>query len=116
MLFNYKIEENQSVVTVQLEGELIDRNQASELNKRVEALLEEDKHKFVLDLSELKYMNSSGLNILIQLLSKARSKGGEAIICGVNKKVEELLIITKLHTLFTIVPTQEDALKKLLNS
>ena len=47
---------------------------------------------------ELVYMNSSG-NTLIQLLNKARVAGGEAVLYNMNKKVNELILITKLHTL-----------------
>ena len=58
-------------------------------------------------------MNSSGLNVLIQLLTKTRNNGGESVIFNVNKKITELLIITKLNTLFKIAETEEEAIKML---
>lgn len=113
MVFDYKINEENNIEVLSLEGELIDKNQSALLIKQVDELLENGKNRFVIDLSGLKYMNSSGLNVLIQLLTKTRNKGGESIICHVSKKVNELLIITKLNTLFKVVDTKEDAFKLL---
>ena len=79
----------------------------------MDELLTVGKNKLVIDLSDLKYMNSSGLNVLIQLLTKTRISGGDSVICHVNKKVNELLIITKLNTLFKVADTQKDAIKLL---
>jgi anti-sigma B factor antagonist len=46
-------------------------------------------------------------------MSKARKEGGEVIISNVSKKVNELLIITKLTTLFTVAENVEKAVSKL---
>lgn len=113
MILDYKITEKNGIQILVLSGELIDKNQAIDLIKSVDELLEAEKNKFVIDLSTLKYMNSSGLNVLIQLLTKTRTSGGDSVICNVSKKVNELLIITKLNTLFKVADTQEAACKLL---
>lgn len=109
MVLDYKIIEGQNYSTLLLKGELIDKNQAIPLLKSVDDMLESGKIKFIIDLSELKYMNSSGLNVLIQLLTKTRNKGGESVIFNVSKKVNELLVITKLNTLFKVAESEKDA-------
>lgn len=113
MVLDYKITEKNSIQILVLKGELIDKNQATDLLKNVDELLESGKNKLLIDLSDLKYINSSGLNVLIQLLTKTRTSGGESVIYNVSKKVNELLIITKLNTLFKIAETKEAALKLL---
>ena len=113
MVLEYTIRKELNVNIVSLSGELIDRNQATELVEEIEELLDSGELKYVFDLSELKYINSSGLNVLIQVLTKARKSGGEAIVANVSKKVNELLIITKLNTVFTVTDTVEKALSKL---
>jgi anti-sigma B factor antagonist len=113
MVLDYNITEENGKEILSLSGELIDKNQATQMIKLVDELLESGKNKFVIDLSGLKYMNSSGLNVLIQLLTKTRTSGGESVICHVSKKVNELLIITKLNTLFKVADTKEDAFKLL---
>jgi anti-anti-sigma factor len=64
-------------------------------------------------MENLSYMNSSGLNTLIQLLTKARVAGGEAVLCNMNKKINELILITKLNLLFKVTQTSDEAIKLL---
>jgi len=113
MVLDYKIVEENKIQVLFLSGELIDKNQANDLIIHVNELLEAGNHKFIIDLSDLKYMNSSGLNVLIQLLTKTRTSGGDSVICHVSKKVNDLLIITKLNTSFKVADTKEDAMKLL---
>lgn len=115
MVFDYHISEENNFQILKLSGELIDKHQAVDLIRSIDGLLDTDKNKWALDLSDLKYMNSSGLNVLIQILTKTRNKGGESVIFNVSKKVNELLVITKLNTLFKVSGTKEEALAKLGN-
>jgi anti-sigma B factor antagonist len=113
MILDYSIAEENNIQVLVLKGELIDKNQASDLIKNVDELLQLGKNKLVIDLSDLKYINSSGLNVLIQLLTKTRTNGGESVIFNVSKKVNDLLIITKLNTLFKVTDTKEAAINLL---
>jgi anti-sigma B factor antagonist len=115
MLFDFSISEQPNYAVISLSGELIEKNQATDLLKKVDELLENDKSKIAINMSALKYMNSSGLNTLIQLLTKARNKGGDTVIYNMNKKINELLLITKLNTLFKVVESEDEALKLLGN-
>lgn len=113
MVLTFNISEEKNIQKLTLIGELIDKNQATELMTAIDELLELGKSKLMIDLTDLKYMNSSGLNVLIQLLTKTRTKGGESVIYNVNKKVNELLIITKLNTLFKVANNKEEAIAML---
>ncbi|MDF2448126.1 MAG: anti-anti-sigma factor [Bacteroidota bacterium] len=113
MVLDYKITEENKIQILYLSGELIDKHQATDLIASVNSLLDAGNHKLIIDLSDLKYMNSSGLNVLIQLLTKTRTIGGDSVICNVSKKVNDLLIITKLNTLFKVAGNKEEALKML---
>ncbi len=113
MVLDYKITEENNIQVLVLSGELIDKNQATDLVKNIDDLLTQGKSKLIIDLSDLKYMNSSGLNVLIQLLTKTRTNGGESVIFNVSKKVNDLLIITKLNTLFKVADNKADAIKML---
>jgi len=113
MILDYTLTEENNIQQLKLSGELIDKNQANDLMKSVEELLQAGKNKLIIDLSDLKYMNSSGLNVLIQLLTKTRTNGGESVIYNVNKKVNDLLVITKLNTLFKVAEDKQNALSLL---
>ena len=113
MVFGHKINFVSNYPVVSLIGDLIDREQAKDLSADVDKLIAEEKSKFVFDFSKLKYINSSGLGVIITLLSRARKNGGEIVICCVNKKVQELLLITKLNTVFAVTKNAERAILKL---
>jgi anti-sigma B factor antagonist len=112
MSFITTLTSKEPVAVIALYGELIDRTQAQELTDLVNRLSEEGQNKFVLELSELKYMNSSGLNVLINALTKARKNGGDLVIAGISKKVKELLLVTKLNSVFTVTDTIEEAVAR----
>ncbi len=113
MVFEFNIDKKNNYAVITVSGELIEKGQASSLLENAELLIKEDFNKWAINLEELKYMNSSGLNTLIQLLTKARVAGGEAVLYSMNKKINELILITKLHTLFKVANSQEEALKLL---
>jgi anti-sigma B factor antagonist len=113
MIFEFNISKQANYAYIHLSGELIEKGQALSLLESAEALTKENCSKWAIDLENLKYMNSSGLNTLIQLLTKARVAGGEAVIYNMNKKINELILITKLHTLFKVADNKETALKLL---
>jgi anti-sigma B factor antagonist len=113
MIFNHTINIENNIAFINIEGELIEKNQATNLLAAVEELNAKGITKLALNLENLKYMNSSGLNTLIQLLTKARVGGGEAVLFNLNKKINELILITKLNTLFKIVSAKEEAIKLL---
>jgi anti-sigma B factor antagonist len=112
MSFTYNLIQKNPVAIFSLYGELIDRNEGQRILDEVQMLSEEGQHKIVMELSELKYMNSTGLNVLINILSKSRKNGGDLIISGVSKKVQELLLVTKLNSVFNVTDTTEEALAK----
>jgi anti-sigma B factor antagonist len=113
MTFNYKTEKKGGISVYSLKGELIDRDQASLMMSEIEDAIEAKDNKILLNLKDLRYINSSGLNILINILTKARKSGGEVAICCVNKKVEELLLITKLNSVFNVCEDDLEGLELL---
>jgi anti-sigma B factor antagonist len=71
----------------------------------------EGKVKFVIDLSKIEYINSIGLSILISILTRVRSAGGDAVLCGISENTKQLLLVTRLHNMFTVVNNMEEAIE-----
>src|SRR3974377_1839930 len=113
MFFTYTSKKQGNIHILKLTGELIDKNQTEKLIQEVNDIISNNHVRFVVDLGELKYLNSSGLTILIQILTKARKAGGEAVIAHVSKRIKDLLVITKLNTIFTITESVESGITKL---
>ena len=110
MVFDYTISNEGNYAVISMSGNLIEKGQAISLLEKAEELSNQNCSLWVIDLEKLIYMNSSGLNTLIQLLTKARVAGGEAVLFNMNKKINELILITKLHTLFKVADSKADAL------
>ena len=110
MIFEYKSNKQQKINIFQLSGELIDRSQAKQLLAEIDAALLIGENKILLNLQELNYLNSSGFNVLINILTKARKAAGDVAICCVNKKINELLVITKLDSIFNMSPNEDKAI------
>ena len=113
MVFDFTISKQSNYAIISLEGNLIEKGQALQLLEQATALTTEGCNKWAIDLEKLIYMNSSGLNTLIQLLTKARVAGGEAVLFNMNKKINELILITKLHTLFKVADSKQNAINLL---
>ena len=113
MNFTYKSEEIEKAVLFYLKGNLLDKDSALPLLDEVDKFIEREKNKFIVDLAEMNTLNSSGINVLITLFTKARNSGGDAIIINVPNKINTLLVITKLNTIFTIKEDKKAALDEL---
>jgi anti-sigma B factor antagonist len=113
MEFNYQIEEKKDYNLVSISGNLIEKNQASNLLEEINELVEKDSNRFILNMQDFKYMNSTGLTILLNILTKARKSGGEAVICNVPERIKSLLVITKLNNVFSVVDSEALAAQNL---
>jgi anti-sigma B factor antagonist len=113
MEFNYQIEEKKDYNLVSISGNLIEKNQASHLLEEINELVEKESNKFILNMQDFKYMNSTGLTILLNILTKARKSGGEAVICNVPDRIKSLLVITKLNNVFSVVDSEALAAQNL---
>jgi len=107
--FNHQIQDQ--VATFKLSGKVMEIGDTDELLGAVDKLTFEGTINFIIDLNKLSYINSSGLNALINILTKSRNAGGDTILCSVNDKISKLFLITKLNTLFTIAEHENEAHK-----
>ena len=115
MEFNYKITNKGTYAIVEMAGNLIDKNQATPLLEEIQSLINKGIHGFIISMEEFRYLNSNGLNVLVNILTKSRKNGGDTTICCVSDKIKELLIITKLNTVFTITEDLPAALRQFQN-
>ena len=113
MLFTHTIKKQGSLHIINMQGDLIETGQADKLMQEVDEIIVNNSIRFVIDLGSLKYLNSSGLTILIRILTKSRKAGGETVIANVGKRIKELLVITKLNTVFTVADNVEEGVSKL---
>lgn len=114
--FTFSIEEgNDTPTTIDLIGRLVDEELAQDLLSQTEKVIAKGNANLIFDLNKLEYINSSGLNSLVNVLTKARSNGGDVVLCHLSEKVKSLFIVTKLNTVFTVSDSKDDAKELLIN-
>ncbi len=92
--------EEGGVVVLEPKGKIMGGPDATLLHDNLHEFIEQNKKKVVIDLSKVEWMNSTGLGILISGLTTLRNSGGELKLACVTEKIESLLTITKLITVF----------------
>ncbi|MEU8760304.1 STAS domain-containing protein [Streptomyces sp. NPDC048659] len=90
-------------------GEL-DMETADRLRERLAEQFGQGRHRLVLDLSALGFMDSSGLNVLIRAVNKAREDGGDLYLASPTPAVRRILEITGVTTTIPPHDTMADAL------
>jgi anti-sigma B factor antagonist len=93
-------------------GDLIGENNGPELVELANDAISNGIKKCLLNISEVRYINSSGIGVLITLLTKFRNKNGELYLVNPSEHVNKLLIMTKLQAIFNIAQSEEEVLQK----
>ena len=81
------------------------------LRENVSRLLGEGRKHIVLNLSELHYLDSSGIGELARIYVMVLKSGGEIKVVGLSRSVEEVLKVTQLYQVFPEFPDEEAALQ-----
>jgi anti-sigma B factor antagonist len=105
-----KTREQDGVVVLEIKGQMIGGPEAAELQEAIKSNLAKGAKHYVLDLAEVDRMNSTGLGNLIGGLTTVRNAGGELKLAKVAQKIQSLLVITKLVTIFESFETVEEAI------
>lgn len=111
MKFNYTTEDNKLIL--EFEGNLIEIPRDTGLTEVIEDAIEQGVRLCAIDISRLRYMNSTGINTLILVLTKFRNRGGEVVLINPSDQIKNLLIITKLSAIFTIAYSKDEAMELL---
>lgn len=108
---NFNVSERYNCVVIEFKGKVMGGPDAVKLNEKLHELIEEDKTNIVADLGKVKFMNSSGLGMLIGGLTTVRKAGGDLRIANASDKIESLLVVTKLITVFKNFKSLEGAVE-----
>lgn len=99
---------NESTVVLELNGRL-DTNTTPVLEKKVLELLEAEEVNLVFDFGNLDYINSSGLRVLVMALQRTRGTGRKVAVCALRDYIQEIFDISGYDRLFSLFPSQAEA-------
>jgi anti-sigma B factor antagonist len=105
----FNLNEKYNCVVLEFKGDVMGGPDAVALNDKLHELIDEGKKNIVVDLGGVKFMNSSGLGMLIGALTTMRKAGGDLRLARASEKIESLLIVTKLVTVFKNFKTLDEA-------
>ncbi|WP_305041921.1 STAS domain-containing protein [Geoalkalibacter sp.] len=105
-----KVEEKGNVVTIQVKEERLDAHNSGELKSQMLSLFEEGKNHIIIDLQEVRFVDSSGLGALVSGFKNASARNGNLKLCGLQPQVKSMFELTRLHRVFEIFSGIEEAL------
>jgi anti-sigma B factor antagonist len=92
-----------------LEGRIVLGEESNALREKVKSLLAGQK-KIVLNMTNVTYIDSSGLGTLVASHTSARAQGATLKLCNLGSKFQEILQVTKLVTVFEVYPSEAAAI------
>ncbi|HXW89095.1 MAG TPA: STAS domain-containing protein [Terriglobales bacterium] len=101
----------EDVTIVDISGQIILGQETGLLRSAVHDLVSRGEKKVILNLAEVSYIDSSGLGELIASYTTVRNQGGQLKLLNLSKKVHDLLLITKLYTIFDVKENEYLAVK-----
>jgi anti-sigma B factor antagonist len=99
------------VTILDLRGRIVLGDEIENLRSAVRNLVEQGKKKVILNLSQVDYIDSSGVGELVGCFTTVRNAGGELKLLNLTQKVHDVLHVTKLYTVFDIKDDEFHAVK-----
>lgn len=99
-----------SVAVIEMHGDIVLNGPGPDLADRVRSLLEHDRRHILLDVGDVRYVDSGGVGALIASLAAARHRGGSLKLLDVPKRLSDLLAVTKLSAAFECFETEAEAI------
>lgn len=104
------IREDSGIAIVDLSGRISLGDGSALLRKTVRDLLDQGHTRIILNLGDVNYIDSSGIGELVSGFTAVRNRGGELKLLNLTKKVNDLLQLTKLFTVFEVYNEERAAI------
>ena len=109
MALDIQQREREGIVILKLRGRITMGPEAGALRDKISALNAAGTRNVVLDMPEVDYIDSTGLGALVMSATSLRKNGGNLKLLNLNRRNIELLVMTKLATVFEIFSDEQDA-------
>jgi len=108
---NLKTEAHSTVMVIFVREERLDAHNSGELKIEMNRLFESGTKSLLIDLKEVRFVDSSGLGVLVSGYKNASTKQGSVKLCGLQTQVKSMFELTRLHRVFDIFQTVDEALE-----
>jgi anti-sigma B factor antagonist len=100
----------EGIPVLDMKGRLTAGEGVATLRESVTELSEEDRNNQVLNLKQVEYVDSSGLGALVLCFTSLQRRGGALKLSNLSKRQMELMVLTKLATIFEVFDNEQDAI------
>ena len=108
---NLHAEVRNSVVVIEVREERLDAHNAGDLKVEMQRLYTEGNKNLIIDLKDVRFIDSSGLGALVSGFKNAISQQGSLKLASLQPQVKSMFELTRLHRVFEIFPSTGDALE-----
>ncbi|MEA2030872.1 MAG: STAS domain-containing protein [candidate division Zixibacteria bacterium] len=98
------------IVILNVSGKIMGGDETTMFHGKIHEYINSNNKKIVVDLARVDWMNSVGLGMLISALTTVKNAGGRFVLANITK-IESILTITRLITVFEHYDSREDAVK-----
>lgn len=99
-----------NTVVINLNEERLDAHNSSDLKTEVQRIFEEGTKELLINLINVRFIDSSGLGALVSGFKNATANQGVLKLCSLQPQVKSMFELTRLHRVFEIFPSVTDAL------
>ncbi|HXX63669.1 MAG TPA: STAS domain-containing protein [Bacteroidota bacterium] len=96
---------------IEVKGSLVGGDETLELRQAVAGFLDREYSKLLIDLSNVTYVNSTAIGVLVAAQTSYSRKGWHIKLCGMNKNITNIFVITKLTLVFEVYDSRQEAVK-----
>ena len=103
------IEKQGNVIVVEPLCEILDASNSKEFKQEILAVIEDEKF-VVVDLKNLRFVDSSGLGVMVSCLRSLHARDGDIKLCAMSTPVRALFELVRMHRIFDIYNTRDEAI------
>jgi len=116
MGLNFDVRQVSNVAIVDLSGRLTLGEAAGMLRDTIKELIADGRKNILLNLGNVSYIDSSGLGELVGAFATVANRGGRLKLLNLQKRVHELMQVTKLLTIFDVFEDEAEAVRSFANA
>ena len=102
--------EQGDIVQIEVQEERMDAHNSGDLKEQMLQLFDDGKCNLIIDLTAVRFVDTSGLGALVSGFKNASARDGSLKLCCLQPQVRSMFELTRLHRVFEIFPSVEEAL------
>ncbi|MCZ6776822.1 MAG: STAS domain-containing protein [Ignavibacteria bacterium] len=102
---------SEGIGLIEVKGSLTGGDETVELRRAVSGFVDREYPKLIIDMSKVTYLNSTAIGVLVASHTTYARRNWQIKLCGINKNINNIFVITRLTLVFDVHDTRKDAVK-----